>query len=379
MKWFKHDISTRDSDAVFELIERHGIQGYGFYWVILEECLSADASGFKIQITETWCKRISKRFNITDFRTVYRMLDTMAEVGVINAQLWADQVIFSSEVAAKSDSYIKEKELAAERKRKQRVKEKEQMSRVTSCDIANVTPVTLSDPDPDLNSLSSSSSVVPEDIGVSFDTTRTVEAEPDQAEHSGIESASVENSSLAASDSLVGTPPSSAAPPQEKGKRKAAKLSKAAKVYSTLRELETFEKLWLWYRGMVESRGERAGDKAAAALAWRDVIEADWDRIEDFRLGCSLFFKGEIKSGIPHLNNFIGGSTKHPTPYWQTALEYAKPVTAGADSFIPQQPSGRRIFEAKPVEIDPSTVEDGLARMRAAMKLSGAKNDGLSA
>lgn len=37
MKWFHHDTNSRDDDKIFELIDRQGLQGYGFFWVILEE------------------------------------------------------------------------------------------------------------------------------------------------------------------------------------------------------------------------------------------------------------------------------------------------------------------------------------------------------
>ncbi len=37
MKYFKHDLSTRDDDKIFELIEALGMQGYGLWWVLLEE------------------------------------------------------------------------------------------------------------------------------------------------------------------------------------------------------------------------------------------------------------------------------------------------------------------------------------------------------
>jgi len=255
-------------------------------------------------------------------------------------------------------------------------RERKKQSSETPCNAlhsicnADETPQTRSDTELDPEFLSSSSSVVPKDIGVSKDTTPPAESAqseiPSKQESPATELADKESSlaGLKSSDRIGG----SAAKKTGAGSRKAAAKSKAAKVYSTLRELETFENLWIWYRGQVESRGYRAGDKALAAIAWRDVIEADWERVEEFRRGCSLFFKGRIESGIPHLCNFISGSTKHPTPYWQTALDDAVPVKAKAESFIPEAKTGPQIFTAKPFEVNPADAVDGLARMKAAMK-----------
>jgi len=131
VKYFKHDLSTRDDDKIFELIEAHGMQGYGLWWVLLEELYKAEDQGFRLEATDTWFKRLSKQLNLTDWRTLIRTLDTMAEQGLIDPQLWAEHVIFAPGMIKRADRYLQVKAAAAERKRKQREREKEVLSRVT--------------------------------------------------------------------------------------------------------------------------------------------------------------------------------------------------------------------------------------------------------
>lgn len=151
MKWFHHDTNSRDDDKIFELIDRQGLQGYGFFWVILEECYTAETTGFQVEVSETWCKRIAKEFGLTDSRTIVRLLDTLAEVKLIDAQMWHEKIICVPGIQKRSDEYMKKRQEAAERKRKQREREKEAKeeqlvtfpSRVTDRDIGFVTPSDL--------------------------------------------------------------------------------------------------------------------------------------------------------------------------------------------------------------------------------------------
>ncbi|MEM9452398.1 MAG: Lin1244/Lin1753 domain-containing protein, partial [Cyanobacteria bacterium P01_E01_bin.6] len=105
MQWFRHDLSTRDSDQIFELIEAHGVQGYGIWWVILEECYSVESNGFQVEASETWFKRLSKNLNLTDWRTIIRVLDTMANLGLIDSQMWAEHIVVVPGISKRADDY----------------------------------------------------------------------------------------------------------------------------------------------------------------------------------------------------------------------------------------------------------------------------------
>lgn len=137
MEWFKHDLNTRNSDQIWELISAHGAQGYGLWWVLLEECYSLEEEGFQINATETWFKRLSKDLELTDWRTLIRFLDTTASLGLIDAQLWADQVVHIPGIQKRADEYVKKKAKNAERQAAYKARLKEEESRVS-----NALPVT---------------------------------------------------------------------------------------------------------------------------------------------------------------------------------------------------------------------------------------------
>lgn len=109
MKYFQHDLCARQSDKTWELLDRHGLTGYGLWWVVLEELYKAEDSNFCIGATETWCRRLSKDLNVSDWRTLPRILDTFAELGMIDPQLWAEQTIFAPSVIERGDRYIQKK------------------------------------------------------------------------------------------------------------------------------------------------------------------------------------------------------------------------------------------------------------------------------
>ncbi|NEZ54966.1 DUF4373 domain-containing protein [Adonisia turfae] len=159
MKYFKHDLAAFDDDKIWELIEAHGMQGYGIWWWLLEQLYAAEENGFLIDATDTWFKKASKKMNLTDWRTLVRVLDTLSEVGLIDTQLWAEHHIYCPGIIKRADSYIAQKVAAKERKRRQR--EKQKLKKDPNChtgvtrDNADVTEshtdvTTNTDPDPDL-------------------------------------------------------------------------------------------------------------------------------------------------------------------------------------------------------------------------------------
>lgn len=131
MKWFNHDIDTRNDDKIFELIEAHGMMGYGLWWLVVEELYAAEKTGFQIEATETWFKRIAKQANLTDWRSLGRVLDTMAEQKLIDAQLWAEHVIHCPGIIKRADTYVQKKALNAKRQATFREKGKSKKEQVS--------------------------------------------------------------------------------------------------------------------------------------------------------------------------------------------------------------------------------------------------------
>jgi hypothetical protein len=166
MKFFTHEIASRNDDRIFQLIDIHGLGGYGFFWVILEELYGSEENGFQIEATNIWMKRLARSLNITDDRTIIRYFDTLADLGLIEKQLWQEHIIYSQGVMKRSDAYMQRKAKEAEKKRKQRSQEKDSLetfgaapreslgtdSQSLNVPLADPDPYSDPDPDPDPNS-----------------------------------------------------------------------------------------------------------------------------------------------------------------------------------------------------------------------------------
>lgn len=109
MKYFQHEIYSRDDDRLFELIEIHGMTGYAAWWIILEELFKAEDNGYQIEATDRFFKKLSKQMNIADWRVWIRLMDTMASVDLIDNQLWQEKTIFSAIIKSHADAYIRKK------------------------------------------------------------------------------------------------------------------------------------------------------------------------------------------------------------------------------------------------------------------------------
>lgn len=66
MKWIKHDVTTtRNSKEISIFLSETGLEGYGFYWRVLEIIAEQiDADNISDTVTfplKTWCKLIGNR------------------------------------------------------------------------------------------------------------------------------------------------------------------------------------------------------------------------------------------------------------------------------------------------------------------------------
>lgn len=141
MKYFKHDLLSREDDKIWELIDSHGMQGYGIWWVILEELYKAESTGFQVEATDIWLKRLSRQLGLTDWLTMVRTLDRFAELNLIDGQLWRDRVIYAHGIAKRAEAYVKEREQGRLRKQRQREREREALMMSPRTDkTSRVTP-----------------------------------------------------------------------------------------------------------------------------------------------------------------------------------------------------------------------------------------------
>lgn len=120
MEWFQHELGSRDRDQIFELIDHHGCTGYGFWWALVEESYKAESTDFQLHATGSWLKRFARDLNITDHFAIVRMLDTLAEIQLINPQLWAEKVIYIPGIQSRVEAYLNKKRQNAERQKNYR-------------------------------------------------------------------------------------------------------------------------------------------------------------------------------------------------------------------------------------------------------------------
>jgi hypothetical protein len=148
MKWFHHDTDMHRNRKIRKLIRVHGATGYAFWCVLLEKLYEAEG-GFQIQADELWFEDIAEDLKLADYRTPIRILDTLAELSLIDTQLWAEHTIYAPSIASRGDHYVVKRTQETEKKRRYREKKKT-LSTVDTPGTKGQTPVlSPSDPDPD--------------------------------------------------------------------------------------------------------------------------------------------------------------------------------------------------------------------------------------
>jgi hypothetical protein len=111
---------------------------------------------------------------------------------------------------------------------------------------------------------------------------------------------------------------------------------KAVDVYAVLIDRPRFEKVWAWHRDNICSiAGAEAGDKVAAAWAWKELEETNFygKGIDGFKKGCALFKTKTIAThgvGVQHVSRFLTGPVKGE-PRWLTYLNEAEEPQISGD------------------------------------------------
>lgn len=122
MKWFRVETNHVDNDKIWDLFETHGVSGYGFYFWLINALHKQEESGYQIELTDRWIRKTARELFISDKHTIVRYLDTLAEIGLINSQLWAEKIILSDGILERADAYMKSRIKERKKKRSQREK-----------------------------------------------------------------------------------------------------------------------------------------------------------------------------------------------------------------------------------------------------------------
>ncbi len=298
MKYFKHDLDAFDDNKIWELIETQGMQGYGIWWWLLEKLYGHEEIGFSIHATETWFKKASKAMNLSDWRTLVRVLDTFSEVGLIDSQLWAEHHIYCPGIKKRASSYVSQKLANKERQRRCRKRQKQEKEQ------KGHTPVTR-----DNSNVTACHALVTANVDIDLDV-------------------DIEEEILSPEGDV------SRVTPEKPKKRKDAVyyLRGCSEDYR-----QTFEDWWVWYKKSCASLGSSYGSKASAAEQWA-LMESDFD-IAQFRAGCKEWLRSTRQKGLkaPHGGIFLKGKDTHREPYWVAALDSIEPQKGSDFMVAPQQ------------------------------------------
>jgi hypothetical protein len=148
MKWFHHDTDMHRNRKIRKLIRTHGATGFAL-WCLLLEKLYAQEGDFSIPADELWFEDVSEDLKLGDYRTPIRILDTLAELHLIDSQLWQEHVIYAPAIAKRGDQYIVKRVQETEKKRKQRAKIKALSLGDIVGTMGQIAVLSPSDPDPD--------------------------------------------------------------------------------------------------------------------------------------------------------------------------------------------------------------------------------------
>lgn len=133
MKFFNHETTAQDNRKLRKVIRVHGMQGYGIYWMLLETLYQSDSNGFQVDADDLWLEDMAEKMHLSDDRTLIRIIDTFAEIGLVSKQLWAEHVLFSDSIAERGDVYTQKKLSEKEKKQRQRASKLPNTSKTGDC------------------------------------------------------------------------------------------------------------------------------------------------------------------------------------------------------------------------------------------------------
>jgi hypothetical protein len=294
--------------------------------------------------------------HLSDDRTLIRVFDTFASVGLISQQLWAEKTIHVNGISERGDSYVRQKTLHAKRQERYREKQrakiaeeatKSDASRDASperCDASrdgeNVTVTRQrSDTDPDTDPKEPRSDHSRQEskinsalgercVGVSGSFEEDSKAQSVQSEqHSDV------------------TPITSKRKSSKRGKKGLPRLNSRAKVseyfsrvkpgggtdkvLGQIERLAEFAGFLDWYASKVCGPcGAELGALEDSATAWLSLEASDFlgRGYEDFRQGCMGYLKkhkGGEQIGVRHACRFLVGGPRCGSASWLGVVESA--------------------------------------------------------
>ena len=105
IKWFQHQSNAHRDFNTEPLIEKYGMEGYGFFWVC-GEIIAEKGEDYKILAEKGWKRYLISRAKIVEGK-VDEILNEMAELNLIEKQEWLKGNLSMPKMSKYSDDYTK--------------------------------------------------------------------------------------------------------------------------------------------------------------------------------------------------------------------------------------------------------------------------------
>ena len=106
MKWFKNDCDMHTNLKIQELIEREGAEGYAI-WILCLEMVGKEGKKGKIDGQKRWQKGLEKVFQWSGNGKVGKILNTLAEIKLINPKSLNYGNLHIPEFTKRGDDYFR--------------------------------------------------------------------------------------------------------------------------------------------------------------------------------------------------------------------------------------------------------------------------------
>ena len=110
MRYFSHDSDAREDIKCKYLIREFGVKGYGMWWILCE--ILAGTESHRIDYSDRMQRWYLEEEMRSSGEELEAFLNTCAEVGLINGDIWGERIITSDRMNENSLYFGEKKEHA---------------------------------------------------------------------------------------------------------------------------------------------------------------------------------------------------------------------------------------------------------------------------
>lgn len=112
MKWFQHMTDSHTNGKMRIIIRKHGMKGYGFYWLI-NEIIAKEGEKFKIKPEKEW-KIIVKEMSLLEDKEIEEILQFFGGIKAICAKALGKDELYNPKLKERADDYTKRRRRVSE-------------------------------------------------------------------------------------------------------------------------------------------------------------------------------------------------------------------------------------------------------------------------